>query len=277
MAIDADIKKLLYLCFRLIQSQANKPIVAGSEWINDAQLLGTKLFRHVASMEQLSSGTQFDYGPNAHFKYIDHSSIAVLIRAAIEAYLTFNYLFTNDSDKIAIYRHRTWALGGLLDRTKMFANTEESKKVQAQDIKNASELANLITSDPLHHQQNRDRRKDILSGKWKPKGGWNSLGAEAEFHSTYFDDIYNHLSGHAHASYISSLQIRDAATFDQQKSLAAAVRINGCLVLAHFAFAYVKAFPQAQVVLEEDADAHDLADTWFIRKKDVDHLYSRTN
>lgn len=270
-----DLKILLHLCFRLIQSESNKDIVSGNEWKNDAQVLATKLFRHIASAEHINEGLAFDYGREGKFRHLDHSSVAVLIRAAIECYLTFNYLFANDDDKVSIYRHRTWALGGLIDRSTMFSNHELTDAVIAREGRQIVELKELIKADPLHALQNRDRRRDVLKGKWRPAGGWNTLGADADINAVYFNDIYNHLSGHAHASFISALQIRDALTFEQQKSLAAATRANSCLTIAHFAFSYVKCWPKAQVIFAANKSAYDLASSWYVRASDVDHIYSK--
>lgn len=274
MGWDADLSKLVDLCFHVIESEKGKALQSGSEWKNDGQILGTKIFRHVASAQQVGVGLAFDYGDRQRFVHIDHSSVAVIVRAAIEAFLAFNYIFANDDERLSIYRHKLWERSGLIERSKLLANTEESKEVLRREALIIERLHGEITSSPFFLQENRDSRKEIEKGAWRPNGGWYAITRDSSIHQKYFNDIYSHLSGHSHASYISALQIRDAAErLQDQKMLADGARQMLCLVLAHFLFSYVKVFPDSKRVLQANVELFDLAICWHVQKEDVKHIY----
>lgn len=46
-AQERDFATLLSLFIQLVDSQAGRKIPAGDEWLNDAQVLATKLFQHL--------------------------------------------------------------------------------------------------------------------------------------------------------------------------------------------------------------------------------------
>lgn len=201
---------------------------------NGAQVLGVKIFRHIATAQQISTGIGFEFGAGQVFSHIDHSSVAVIVRAAIESYLAFNYIFVNQEEDLFIYRHKLWLRSRLIDRSKILANTPESKKVLLQEAESIKQFYNEITSSLYYQKGNRDERKEIDKGNWKPKGGWHAITYKTDIHQRYFSDIYNHLSGPSHASFISALQIRHASNIEQQAMLAGAARQILCMVISHF-------------------------------------------
>lgn len=272
---DVDLVNLIELSYHVMQSKNGQAIPEGSEWKNDAQVIGTKIFRHVVSAQQIGAGVALDFGERRKFVHIDHPSVAVIVRAAVEAFLTFNYIFANDDDAISIYRHKLWKRSGLIDRGKHAAYTPESKEIQRLEALESEKLLSEIQSSEFYKLGNRDSRKKIDSGEWKPIGGWYAITKDSNIHQEYFNSIYNHLSGHSHASYISILQIRDANDkFEDQKMLADSSRQMLCLILAHFLFSYVKVFPESRKILEQDSRLYEAAETWHIQKEEVKFIYS---
>jgi hypothetical protein len=233
------------LCFLLIESENGKQLHPGCEWKNDAQVLGVKIFRHIATAQQISAGIGFEFGAGQVFSHIDHSSVAVIVRAAIESYLAFNYIFVNQDESLSIYRHKLWRRAGLIDRSKILANTPESKNVLLLEAESIKKLYDDITRNPHYQKSNRDEKKEIEKGNWKPKGGWHAITNKTDIHQRYFSDIYNHLSGHSHASFISALQIRDAWNIEQQAMLAGAARQILCLVIFTLFIFLCKIFPRS--------------------------------
>lgn len=270
---DADLSKLMDLCFFIIESENGKQLLPGCEWKNDAQVLGVKIFRHIATAQQVSVGIGFEFGAGQAFAHIDHSSVAVVVRAAIESYLAFKYIFVNQEEDLSIYRHKLWRRSGLLDRGKILANTPESNNVIMQEAESIKQLYNEITSSLYYQKSNRDERKEIDKGNWKPKGGWHAITYSTDIHQRYFSDIYNHLSGHSHASFISALQIRDAWNIEQQAMLAGAARQILCMVISHFLFAYAELFPGAKIVMASNPKLTEIADRWHINKKELAAIY----
>lgn len=60
-AQERDYSTLLGLFIQLVDSQAGRNIPAGDAWLNDAQLLATKLFQHLVSMQSLANGATVDH------------------------------------------------------------------------------------------------------------------------------------------------------------------------------------------------------------------------
>ncbi|MDN0093892.1 DUF5677 domain-containing protein [Yersinia rohdei] len=273
MSWDTDLSKLMRLCFLLIESKNGEQLLPGCEWKNDAQVLSVKIFRHIATAQQISEGIDFEFGVGQVLSHIDHSSVAVVVRAAIESYLAFNYIFVNQDESLSIYRYKLWSRAGLIDRSKLLANTSESKNVLSREAESIKELYNDIAHDSHYQKNNREEKKEIEKGNWKPKGGWHAITNKTDIHQRYFSDIYNHLSGHSHASFISALQIRDARSIEQQAMLAGGMRQILCMVISHFIFSYVKLFPAAKAVMASNPELTEIADRWHIHKEDVAAIY----
>lgn len=273
MSWDADLSKLMNLCFLVIESENGKQLLPGSEWKNDAQVLGVKIFRHIATAQQISAGIGFEFGEGQAFSHIDHSSVAVIVRAAIESYLAFNYIFVNQDENLSTYRHKLWRRAGLIERSKILANTPESKKILSQEAESIKKLESEIINSNHYQESNSDTRREIDKGNWKPKGGWYAITNQTDIHQRYFSDIYNHLSGHSHASFISALQIRVAWNIEQQAMLAGAARQVLCMIISHFLFSYVKLFPGAKIVMASNPELSEIADGWHIHKDEVSAIY----
>lgn len=275
MSWDDDLTKMMGLFVRLVESENGKKVVPGEEWKNDGQVLAVKIFRHIATAQQISAGINFNLPGLPQFSHVDHSSVAVVVRAAIEVYLTFRYVFACDDVGLSQYRHKLWVRSGLMDRSKMLANTEESQAVLAKEKLIIDQLGKEIFASPHYTASNREDRKIISNGGWKPQGGLYSVSAHADFHQVYFSDIYNHLSGHAHCSFISAIQIRDASSIEDQQMLAGGSRQILCMIVSHFMFSYIRLFPASKEVLLMDHGLYELASMWFIQRKDLAKIYGQ--
>ncbi|UUZ77851.1 hypothetical protein LP414_13120 [Polaromonas sp. P1(28)-13] len=89
MHYSADYSTLLDLFIRLVQSQAGKRIESGEAWRNDAQTLSVKLFRHLVSIQTLATGATVEQNHVPTVFFVDHASVKVVARAALETYLVF--------------------------------------------------------------------------------------------------------------------------------------------------------------------------------------------
>jgi hypothetical protein len=141
----------------------------------------------------------------------------------------------------------------------------------------AEKLQDEIKNSVYFLKSNRDTRKEINKGNWKPKGGWYAITNHSDIHQRYFSDIYSHLSGHSHSSYISAIQIRDARQLEEQRMLAAGARQILCMVISHFLFGYIKLFPTAKLILESDATLFEIVNGWYIQKEKLTHIYGPLN
>src|SRR6266702_5226517 len=114
-------RTLLNLIVQLTNSQAGKDVPARSLWMNDAQVLALKFYYHLTSLHVLLHPVEVVM-PEGTVSHIDHSSMLVLSRAALETFLTFAHVFGCSETDLREFRHMTWRCAGLLDRQKLQAS-----------------------------------------------------------------------------------------------------------------------------------------------------------
>lgn len=225
MPLNADYSTLLDLFIDLVQSQAGSPITTNDEWWNDAQTLSIKLFRHLVSMQTLAAGASAECNHDQIVHFIDHASVKVIARAALETYLVFYHIYGCDQE-LAKFRHKTWRLGGLTDRQKFHASTEAHKKKLAKEKQQIENLRIEIEALPQFQSYSTRQQAKLLGGEWKIGMSWTDLGNEAGFHEKYFNNIYSYLCGYSHSSYISALQVSQAKSVETQKNLTEAILLT---------------------------------------------------
>ena len=264
---------LINLVFELIESQSDRNIPAGQEWLNDAQVLSIKLFRHLASMQNLAKNTTLLMRNNVVATCVDHASVKVVARAALETYLVFFYIYGTDDRSMSFLRHMTWRLGGLIDRQKYTTVGEEAEKVVAQESNAIARLITRIEQTEQFFDYSKGQREQLLAGKWRVGKSWRDLANDAGFHEEYFSTIYNYLCGYSHSSYASALQVGQARELDDQMMLARTTISIGLVIMAHFAFTYPTIFHDAGIVLENNAESTALAQTWRFGREDMAEIY----
>lgn len=273
MSQEAEYSTLLELFIRLIESQAGKKIERGDEWLNDAQVLAKKLFYHLVSMQTLAAGEILERDGIPAVLYVDHASIKVVARAALETYLVFYYLYGDPNRSLSQFRHKTWHLGGLADRQKYHATTEQGREVLVRENKEAEALKAEVESSPYFATYTNKQRKKLIDGDWRIGHGWTDLGIAAGFHEKYFKNIYGYLCGYSHSSYLSALQVGQAQSIEDQKMLTRSILGIGVVLMAHFAFSYLVPFNTANVILDANPLAKHLAEKWRFGPEDMAPIY----
>jgi hypothetical protein len=258
----ADFSSLLTLLREFVDSRRGLPIHEGEEWLADSQTLAVKFFRHLYSMRalcELPSLTIDETGPPI---FVDHSSIMVLARAAYEAYLVYCYIFGERDIALAKFRHKTWHLGGLLDRQKSTPTSRVYAAQIARERAAAEALKNEIRRSPHFSTFTENQRTELLKGNWRVVTSWPKLAVAAGFHKLYFTTIYNLLCGYGHSSYISVLQIAGASERAEQVKLAG-IALKFCNVLtAHFIYAFAQNIPPETDIPKADEAAAQLVHRW---------------
>ena len=275
MSTNAEYSELLDLFIQLVESQAGKEIKSGDEWLNNAQVLSTKLFRHLVSMQTLAMGATIDHKSIPALFFVDHASVKVVARAALETYLVFFYLYGNSDRSLCEFRHKTWRLGGLVDRQQFSVFTEQGQKVLASERRSIEELRSKIESSPEIHTYTEKQRKKLLEGEWRIGNGWTDLGVKAGFYEKYFKNIYGYLCGYSHSSYLSALQVGQAQSIADQQMLAKSILGIGTVLMAHFAFTYSTVFDTSSAVLSANPSAMRVAEKWRFGPEDMAAIYDR--
>lgn len=274
MPYSADYSLLLELFIQLVQAQEGRPITPGEEWWNDAQTLSIKLFRHLVSMQTLAAGATVEHNNAPLVFFVDHASVKVVARAALETYLVFFYLYGSVDYSLSKFRHKTWRLGGLLDRQHSHASTDEYRKKLVTEKKEIELLKFEIEADPHFQTYTQKQRSKLLEGDWRiGSGSWANLGREAGFHDKYFKNIYSYLCGYSHSSYISAMQVGQADSIETQKLLTQGILGIGVVIMAHYAFTYSHAFNLAETVFSCNPEAKRIIEKWRLGPKEMAPIY----
>jgi len=275
--LSGDFERLLTLVMQLVESQAGQQIPVDQLWMNDAQVLGKKFCYHVASLRLIAQPVQIDiagYGADLH---IDHSSVMILARAALETYLTFAYIYGSKDVEVRQFRHMIWRRAGLLDRQAYPARAPEHQQKLADEKTRIDQLQIEIEAHGVWQQYSEPMRKKVLKGEWRAGQSWIDTGIAAGFHPVYIRQIYSFLCGYAHSSWLSILQIRDAQALCDQEAMAARFVSVALVFMSFFATSYVALFPQAEAVLASNTEAANLAQRWHLTADRQPALYGTTN
>lgn len=248
----------------LTQVVNGEPVDQGSEWKNDAQMLAIKCAKSAVSLNYLSGCLHVFEDDKGKGEFIDHSSVAILGRSVFEASLALRYTFCHQVSEVREYRYLLWMYGGLFDRSKIFPSTEYGISHAEKNQSALEEVKAIVLDNPIFQRLDKNKKKNVISsGNWRPEHAWIDIAVEAGYDRKYFANIYNHLCGHAHASYISVLQTRDSAySVEDQKKLSSTVVDMCAVVISNLALDYVNIFPRAGDVLMRDSDFHQALLFW---------------
>lgn len=273
MPYEPDYTTLVNLFVELVDSQAGKEIANNEAWKNDAQVLSSKLFQHLVSMRLLAKGVTIENPGIPDYYFVDHSSIKVVARAALETYLVFYYIFCNEQESLSRFRHRTWNLAGLMDRQKYHTFGAEAREKQDGEKIQINSLIKQIESDPKISSYSKKQKKQLLKGNWKIGISWIEFGVQAGFNEKYFENVYSYLCGYSHSSYASALQVRQAQSIDDQNRLTQSIMGIGVLIMAQFTFTYSGLFGSTTSVLKKNAAAVRIAEKWRFGAADMADIF----
>lgn len=275
MASNADYSTLIDLFIHLVQSQAGKKIAPAEQWLHSAETLSVKLFHHLVSMRTLAAGSTVKQGNGSTLFFLDHGSVKVVARAALETYLVLFYVYGSTDQAISEFRHKTWRLGGLLDRQKFSPLTPEHLQKLAREKQLIDKLRSDIEAAPQFQEYSEKQRPKLLEGVWRIGKGWSDLGVQAGFHERFFKDVYGYLCGYSHSSYLSALQVGQAQSIEDQQKLTRVFLNIGAVIMAHFSFTYSSLFSSAAAVLASNPEAKRIAEKWRFGAKSMATLYDR--
>jgi hypothetical protein len=258
-------RSLLHLTVQLIESQAGTAIPRGLLWMNDVQVLARKFYYHLTSLHVLVQPVKVVM-PLGSTSHIDHGSVLILARAALETFLTFVHVFGCGDPGLRAFRHLTWHCAGLLDRQQLQASGRraENRQKLADEQASIETLRAAMQAHVQWLQHSAKDRKAFLKGDWRAGRGWATIGVDAGFHPVQIREIYSYLCGYSHASWLSILQIRDTRELAQQAAMTAMPVSIVCVLMSFFAHQYVALFPEAEQVLAAQPEMAALVKKWYI-------------
>jgi len=260
---EQDCIKLLDLLYRVVE--ANRGPLTGTDdrfWL--AEGLATKFFLHAASVLYLSRKVSILDFPSATLKDYDPASIDVLTTAAFETFLAFHYVFvapetTNEQS----YRYWAWRAAGLAERQNLPVSLKKNRQKLAEEKKEIDDLHSKLRSNVVFLKLTKKQQEQVLKGKWKLRS-WREIATSAGLTKTLSSDMYRHLSGYSHSSYLSVLQIKQSRENNEELLLIEPSMVTISIVTANFIRGYCNLLPRAKNALIADAEGRKLV-KWWIR------------
>ncbi len=254
------------LAILLTVAEAQRGTVAGPDQrLLDAEGLVLKFVGHVSAAIALSRGTNL---PDLGIAFFDPGSVSVLVRTAVETFLVFHHVFVAPSrPEEADLCYLGWELGGLADRQRFPLRSPAGKRLLEQEAAQIEALKARLQGNEAFAGLPAAQRKQLLRGRWRAGGDgrdipWRDLALAAGFNEDSANGIYHYLCGHAHSSWISVLQLRQARTREDQGQLMGSPLSNLAAVVAHMIKAVCRVFEKSRQALEAYPDARELVEIW---------------
>lgn len=271
---EQDFATITELFAAMIGAQEGQALATDDAWINHAQILVVKLFKQACSVRVLINTTQLDSQDGKQIVFVDHSSATILARACLETFIVFHWIFQSQDPALRKFRHGVWRLGGLRDRLKLHPSTDEARETISKTRLQVIEQVAEIEASPYLSDYKPEQAKRLLKGEWRVGWSWTDEAVRAGFHKKYFQNVYSHFCGYAHSSYISSLQMGEAQSMDDQRMLALVALQTVVHVMARAVAFYAELFPRGRSVLDAASEeAQKVAYFWGFTGEDMDHLF----
>jgi len=245
-----------------VRKKAKDLITPDRDRLRDAEGLGMKFHFHSTSIFYLSYGTIIKDTPSGEINFVDSASISTIARAALEAFLTFHYVFA--APKINLLRdlrYWAWSLSGLCARQKFLATKPEHQKKKAIEGEKIKQLHERLASNPEFIYLPKEQKNNIKNGRWRLRS-WEKMARDAGLNEWHASTMYAYLCGYTHADSLSVLQIHDAMSREQQEKLSQDSVKNTMIAIANMIFLYCDVFPEGENVLVKNPEATQTAKKW---------------
>jgi len=238
-----------------------------------AHRLAHKFIGHALTVLHLSRGYRVEGLPSFQpANFTDSWSIDVLTRAAMEAFLIFHYVFYAPTTiEEREYRYLTYKVAGIAERQTYLASIFEHEQQKAEEKKVLEELRAKLESNIIFQRLTPKQKTGLFEGKelilwrWNPDVrrvlSWYDIGIDAGFSDMLASHMYGHLSGYAHSSHMSVLQVSQALENKDVDMLVKPSMNTINILMANMIHEYCVLFPEAKVVLEQSG-ASQFVDMW---------------
>jgi len=247
--IESRYADFLRLLIRMIEARSDMTIPAGLEWQNDGRALAAQFAFHLHTMGVLNVGSTLVVD-GLSTRIVDHGSVNVLARSAVEAYIAYAFIFGDPDTEVCRFRHMAWQLGGLIDRQRLTATSAETIKKQGVEKPLVDALLSELIVHPLFAKLSPTEQKAMKSGKWTGGRQRQEMAEAVGLHGEYFRNFYHYLCGYSHSSYAAALQVRDAGSFEVQRRLSTSILHSMLMVMAHFMTRFAASDESAAHVLQ---------------------------
>jgi len=259
---ETDIDLLINASIEIGNSIQGHSIPQDVPFIYFAEGLGQKVLNHTLTARYLFHGYQLGSGGNLFAPKIDYSSIAILTRAALETYLTMNYVFVSEGNsEQRQFRFLCWDLAGYLERADFQPKDDTHVTLKQSEALAIEKLKRELSENDIFKNLSTKLKERALTGQWRLNYSWNDLAVKAGFSKDYFRQQYKFLCGYAHSSRLSVIQIQQNVTFEQQREMAIASIGTLMVVLAKYMHDYIEIMPQLNSV-KQDMKKYPIIHFW---------------
>lgn len=187
-----------------------KPKLETGEVFQETLLI--KIIFTSRSILELSKGIEFGIlNSDDRPLIIDRSSLYILTRSIIEAFLTLEYLYFNNlSREEQIFRYNLWRISGFMSRqnfgktkSDIFISKLEKEKAEIEELKSTIKKSRFYSNLKKQDLWKLDKfgLPRIMS--------WSSLLEQSTLKTDLFDKIYKLYSNYAHSEFISMIQLNE--------------------------------------------------------------------
>ncbi|MEM6846157.1 MAG: hypothetical protein AAF944_29420 [Bacteroidota bacterium] len=231
------------------------------------EAIARKVFSHICSVYSLSRGHKLLLSDDSNITFVDHASMAILTRAALESYLTFNHIFiVAPTVEERLFRFQCWDLAGCVERINMKTICpldDEQRKVLGEDKERLAKLLVAIEQIELYKNLKKGLKTNLEKyGKWRLDKSWADLVSGANFDKNYFEDTDSYLCSYAHTGRSSALQVMHAYELGSQTQLAESYLDWILVILSKFFFDYLTFIPELEYAFESSKQAVEVAEKW---------------
>lgn len=203
---------------------------------------------------------------------VSHGSVAVLVRAAIETFVTFGHVFANSDESVSEFRHLVWRACGLSDRQQFTTQNEENREKLMSESEEIASWLKEAEAHPVFQVLPKEQRSRIQKKReWRAGVSWADLASDVGIHRHYFAQIYAFICSYSHASYLASMQMGQT-DLEQARRFAETLLQMANIFMAHFAVLYATVFPRAQAVLDKSS-SREAVKWWRVTKEAHSRIY----
>lgn len=262
---EVELIELLNILAKVIDANKDEESKEGLRAL-DTEGLALKFFGHAVSTLYLHRGLNVPGLVIPIANVPDPLSVDVLVRAALETFLVFYYIFIESSDKNEIdLRYRAWELAGLYKRQTFPAYLEENiEKLQKEQIW-IEQLKEKIKTNPIFMSYEEKKKnnffKQLEKGYWRYKG-WAKIALSAGFSKLNSEIIYSFLCEHVHSGNISATQVWQSYDFEIRRNLmkSSIDYLNICT--ANMIKYYCQYFPKSGEYYTENHQEPNIVTLW---------------
>jgi hypothetical protein len=177
--------------------------------------------------------------------------------------LTFYYLFVAPTtvDERAL-RHDAWVLADLMARQEFRPESEENRRKLADEGQQIERLQARIRANSAFALLTPKQQRGMLEDqRWK-LSGWGRIGRDMGLDSNHAEIFYGYLCSHSHSGYLSVLQVQQATSSEDQRTLVAGSVGVLAIAIAHMIRLFAGLFPRCAETLRQIPEAEALVRLW---------------